>query len=146
MSSKTFEDVKLKNLMIRHFFQEEGKHTGRLVATIATSETDDGMIAIGVSRVNPLDIPRKDVGRKKSEHRLRRFIALSSMEGHESEKQKEEKKKLRRDMSRTLCAKLTKDEFMENFVKQNPFSTPAAKEIHLDEEINQALEESPPWD
>jgi hypothetical protein len=90
---------------------------GRLVATIATRELDDGTIAVGVARVNPGDNPVRFAGRQRSEARLERLLATmraETLKPSQEELMCQEKLDL-------LAFRMNRDTFIQKVVKENLF-------------------------
>lgn len=139
MSTKTFANVELNNLRFKHFhskrFNENGEIVnGNLIATIATAELPDNMIAVGISRCNPIDQARRDIGRAKALHRLKRLVAITVNSITDPELLKRESKKHRaitraaRHAELPLAQLLPLDEFIKTFIEANPFHNGALPE------------------
>lgn len=90
---------------------------GRLVATIATCEFEKGILAVAVSRCNPVDQPRKDIGRQICEARLNRYLQF--LNGEEASI-KQAGRNLR-DSAAQFVFVMERDEFIEKIIDANPF-------------------------
>jgi hypothetical protein len=85
---------------------------GRLVATIATYELDDGTIAVGVSRCGPEDRPVRHIGRQIAAARLERLTAR--LTGGTADRTAQ---RVYDDADALLCMHMTRDAFMRKVIK-----------------------------
>lgn len=127
MSKKTFENVTFTKVRYKHFHaprtNERGERVkGDLIATIAAADMEDGRVAVGIARVNPEDQPRRDIGRAKALHRLKRLVAINTNQIVDAETRKRESKKMRREAHATLSLFMTAAEFQDRYLHGNPFS------------------------
>lgn len=96
-----------------HFYSEVAR---RLVATIATTELSDGSVAVGVSRVAPMDQARKDVGRVVARKRMQ--FVVDSFGGRQPDCTQE---RFQNDTDLSLCFRMAPADFIREVIEKKFF-------------------------